>query len=83
MKNFKKYAIIAAIAAALTGCAVDKEAALHNLPNSGVIPQDIVYDIEGHLVYDTEKLPYTGQWCHEIDHNMRRIGSPSNCAADY
>lgn len=75
MKNFKKYTIIAAIAAALTGCAVDKDAALHNLPNSGVIPQEIVYD--------TEKLPYTGQWCHELDHNMRRIGSPSNCVASY
>lgn len=82
MKNVLKVVLFAA-AVALTGCAVDKEAALHNLPNSGVIPQTVVYDNGGHLVYDTEKLPYTGQWCHELDHNMRRIGSPSNCVANY
>lgn len=82
MKNVFKVVLFAA-AVALTGCAVDKDAALHNLPNSGVIPQDVVYDGSGHLVYDTEKLPYTGQWCHELDHNMRRIGSPSNCVANY
>ena len=52
MKNMFKVVLFAA-AVALTGCAVDKEAALHNLPNSGVIPQEIVYDANGHLVYDT------------------------------
>ena len=49
MKNMFKVVLFAA-AVALTGCAIDKEAALHNLPNSGVIPQDVVYDVNGHLV---------------------------------
>ena len=82
MKNVFKVVLFAA-AVSLAGCAVDKEAALHNLPNSGVIPQDVVYDGSGHLVYDTEKLPYTGQWRPELAHNMRRTGSPSNCVANY
>lgn len=41
MNNVFKVVLFAA-AFALTGCAVDKQAALHNLPNSGVIPQEIV-----------------------------------------
>lgn len=52
-------------------------------PNSGVIPKPLDRDGNGSLIYDTEKLPMTGQWCHEIDHEYRRIGSPSNCVANY
>lgn len=52
-------------------------------PNSGVIPQPLDRDGNGALIYDTEKLPVTGQWCHEIKHEYRRIGSPSNCVIDY
>ena len=52
-------------------------------PNSGVVPVNIERDPQGHLLKDTEKLPMTGQWCHELDPNLQRIGSPSNCIADY
>ena len=52
-------------------------------PNSGVMPQPLDRDGNGSLVNNTEKLPMTGQWCHELDHDLRRIGSPSNCVADY
>lgn len=52
-------------------------------PNSGVVPKPLDRDGNGSLIYDTEKLPMTGQWCHEIDHEYRRIGSPSNCVIDY
>lgn len=36
-------------------------------PNSGVIPKPLDWD-NGSLIYDTEKLPMTGQWCQEIAH---------------
>ncbi|WPJ68487.1 hypothetical protein OMDBNIEC_00001 [Salmonella phage STP-SP5] len=52
-------------------------------PNSGVIPKPLDRDGNGSLLYDTEKLPMTGQWCHELAHEYRRIGSPSNCVAPY
>ena len=52
-------------------------------PNSGVIPKPLDRDDNGALIHDTEKLPMTGQWCQEIDHEYRRIGSPSNCVIDY
>lgn len=52
-------------------------------PNSGVIPKPLDWDDNGSLIYDTEKLPMTGQWCQEIAHEYRRIGSPSNCVIDY
>ncbi|ELQ5510553.1 hypothetical protein R2100_002178 [Escherichia coli] len=52
-------------------------------PNSGVIPKPLDRDGNGSLIYDTENLPMPGQWCHEIDHEYRRIGSPYNCVIDY
>ena len=65
---------------ALAGCGNGQNT---GKPNSGVMPAEVVRDGDGHLVNDTEKLPMTGQWCHDLDHNLQRIGSPSNCVAPY
>ena len=65
---------------ALAGCGNGQNT---GKPNSGVMPAEVVRDGDGNLVNDTEKLPMTGQWCHELDHNLQRIGSPSNCVAPY
>ncbi|EGF7361668.1 hypothetical protein HJU99_004518 [Escherichia coli] len=71
----KKLIAVVAIALCCTAFANTNE------PNSGVIPQEIIYDGNGKLVNDTEKLPMTGQWCSELDHKYRRPGN--NCLADY
>ncbi|HAK2374328.1 TPA: hypothetical protein H1940_004760 [Salmonella enterica] len=80
MKNSVFALIICASSIAAYGCADGKNT---GIPNSGVIPQEIERNGDGSLVKDTEKLPLTGQWCSEIDHQYRRIGSPSNCIIDY
>lgn len=76
----KKIILLTLCAVMLTACA---DGANTGKPNSGVMPAEVVRDGDGHLVNDTEKLPMTGQWCHELDHNLQRIGSPSNCVAPY
>lgn len=53
------------------------------LPKSGVMPVEVLRTDDGKLINNTETLPYDGQWCQELDHNLRRIGSPSNCVIDY
>ena len=76
----KKIIMLTLCTVMLTACA---DGANTGKPNSGVIPKPLDRDGNGSLVYDTEKLPMTGQWCHELAHEYRRIGSPSNCVADY
>ena len=76
-------ALIVVSGLALAGCSGLGDGQNTGKPNSGVTPADVVRDGDGHLVNDTERLPMTGQWCHELDHNLQRIGSPSNCVAPY
>ncbi|XAM99518.1 hypothetical protein [Escherichia phage HH3] len=80
MKTLIKNLIIPAACLLMTACGNGLNT---GVPNSGVIPHPIERHEDGSLVYDTEKLPYTGQWCQEISHEHRRIGSPSNCVIDY
>lgn len=76
----KRSVIVVALSLLLTACGTGLDT---GKPNSGVIPKPLDRDGNGSLIHDTEKLPMTGQWCHEIDHEYRRIGSPSNCVIDY
>ncbi|EDV3179545.1 hypothetical protein CSP48_004509 [Salmonella enterica subsp. arizonae] len=80
MKKLIFAIFISSASIAVYGCSDGKNT---GIPNSGVIPQEIERNGDGSLIKDTEKLPMTGQWCSEIDHKYRRIGSPSNCVIDY
>lgn len=76
----KHFLLIALCSIFLTACGNGQNT---GKPNSGVIPAEVVRNGDGSLVNNTEKLPMTGQWCHELDHDLQRIGSPSNCVANY